>query len=408
VAALSRETPANERSIPVRRNRDLLVVVAGCTVSVVGAAMASTTLFLHLAAIGAGTWAITGVLTAQAVPTVLLAPLAGQLVDRCGARAIIIASSGWQAATCLGIAARPPTWLLLLLVAGLGSGTAAAGPAFVTLLSQLVHRDQITRAISLLTTATGTAAVAGPALAGVMFEATGLTGAFLIDGVSCLAVTASAALIRTRRSPDRTSNPRIRALDGLRTLFGDPTLRRLAVVLVGFSTTLQAVEIVEVYLVRETLGQPAAVYGGLVSTWTVTALLGSALAGLIRTLATLSKLFAGSSVVLVGSILAVAAVPVLPAVFAAFAVGGLANGMLTVTAMSLLTRYAPEAERGRVVAMLNGLVRGGGLGALALGGVLASTLDPRQVYGLAGLAAGALLAVVLPSMLRQQHARRAG
>jgi MFS family permease len=386
---------------PVLGNRNLLVIVLGCTVSAAGTSMALTTILLHLEANGASAWAVTGALVAETAPTVVLAPVAGYVVDRFGPRVLIVASSLWQFTACVGIALAPPIWTIYVLVFSMGCAAAVSGPTFVVLLPRLVGDDRVPQALSLLSTTTRTAAVAGPALAGFLYETAGITGPFLVNAASYVALTTAGIALRIRRPCRRTgSAARFRPLDGMATMFGQPTLRSLALVLIGFSATLQVLSVVQVYLVRDTFAQSAATYGTLVSIWTLAALAGSATAGVLKTDLWLKRGFSISAGLLVQTVLMIAAVPVLPVTFAAFALGGFANGVFGVAAASLLVRHTPRAERGRAVAILNGLTQGAALAAYGVGGVLASALPPRQVYGVAGVIATLLLMATLPSLLR--------
>jgi hypothetical protein len=72
---------------------------------------------------------------------------------------------------------------------------------------------------------------------------------------------------------------------------------------------------------------------------------------------------------------------VLPAVLA----GGIGNGVLNLAVGSLVGMRSAEAVRGRVAAIVGGLASAGQVGAMLLGGVLASVLAPRQIFVLAGL-----------------------
>jgi MFS family permease len=89
----------------------------------------------------------------------------------------------------------------------------------------------------------------------------------------------------------------------------------------------------------------------------------------------------GLSLGLAGMGLAPAVAWVLPAVLA----GGACNGLLNLAIGSLVGMRSAEAVRGRVAAIVGGLASAGQVGAMLLGGLLATALEPRQIFVLAGL-----------------------
>ena len=105
-------------------------------------------------------------------------------------------------------------------------------------------------------------------------------------------------------------------------------------------------------------------------------------------------------VMLSTSMLAYAAAPsilwlAVPAVLA-----GLGNALLNATANTVIALRVPEAVRGRVGAALGGLMAASMVGAMLLGGIVASALTPRQVFLLAGLLGLIDAGIVGRSLLR--------
>src|SRR5207247_5074485 len=107
-----------------------------------------------------------------------------------------------------------------------------------------------------------------------------------------------------------------------------------------------------------------------------------------------------SMMMLATSMLAYAAAPsilwlALPAVL-----GGLGNALLNATANTVIALRVPEAVRGRVGSALGGLMAASMVGAMLLGGVVASALTPRQVFLLAGVLGLIVPVVVGRNLLR--------
>jgi len=392
---------ASRDQVPLRRSRDLVIVAAGQAISALGNTVAATTLLLYMQAHGRTSWAVAGVLAAEMVPLVLFAPLAGMIVDRLDSRLLIVVASGWQAAACVGLALCTSLPLVFPLVFAVGCGSALAGPTFSALLPRIAGEERIAAAASLLATSTGIAAMAGPGLAGLLYGASGLRLPFFVDAASFLAVTAAAFLVRTRRKvvlDSAKSAPRMR--DGLTSVLANRVVRSMVLMLAAFVVVGEATNVVEVYFVRKTLGQSATTYGLLGTVFTFSLLAGSALAGRWNGDRQLVRAVSGSGFVLAAALALLAIVPTIGWVFAVFVVFGAANGVINVSSSALLIRATPEPERGRVLAAFSGIARAAGLGALVLGGALASAFSPRHVVGMCGLAALATLAVTLPPLLR--------
>ena len=131
------------------------------------------------------------------------------------------------------------------------------------------------------------------------------------------------------------------------------------------------VNVVEVFLVRETLHASATWYGVLGSGWGGGVLAGALLGGRVRggsgpsaRLLRLALVSAGGlSLSLAGMGLAPAVAWVLPAVL----VGGLCNGLLNLAIGSLVGMRSADAVRGRVAAIVGGLASAGQV-AMLLGG----------------------------------------
>ncbi|HEX8306295.1 MAG TPA: hypothetical protein VF612_15580, partial [Jatrophihabitans sp.] len=162
------------------------------------------------------------------------------------------------------------------------------------------------------------------------------------------------------------------------------------------------VNVIEVFLVREVMHASAIWYGVLGSGWGVGVLIGALLGSRFgggpsgqRSLLRLALASAiGLALGLVGMGVAPAAAWALPAVLA----GGACNGLLNLATGSLIGIRTAEAVRGRVAAIVGGLASAGQVGAMLLGGLLATVLGPRQIFVLAGLL-GALVPIGLARRL---------
>ena len=130
-------------STSLRRNRDLWIAVVARAVSLLGdeAALVALTLRLHDG--GSGAWWISVLFVAGMAPLVLLAPIAGALVDRYDSRVLLVWSGLAQTAACLVLVQVHSVPLVLALVAVLGAGQAVNGATWQALLSSIVGADQL-------------------------------------------------------------------------------------------------------------------------------------------------------------------------------------------------------------------------------------------------------------------------
>jgi hypothetical protein len=163
--------------------------------------------------------------------------------------------------------------------------------------------------------------------------------------------------------------------------------------------------VVEVAFAESVLGSGPTGYSVLVAAWTAGMLAGTLAGGRLPerrlALATLTGTLAtGAGVALAGT------AAVLWQAAAAYAFGGLANGLEVVATRSFLNHRAPPQVAGRVFAVYSGVLFGAAsLGMAAAGGLLGS-LNPRLVLFLAG--GGGLVAAGMGALFyARRHTRAA-
>jgi MFS family permease len=141
------------------------------------------------------------------IPTFLLAPFAGVLIDRLDRRQVLIWTQSLAAVQSLALAAltlaktiniHEVIWLSALQ----GLINAFDMPARQAFLVQMVEdRQDLGNAIALNSSMVNMARLVGPALAGLVIAAVGEGSCFAIDGFSYLAVIASLAMMRVTVAP---------------------------------------------------------------------------------------------------------------------------------------------------------------------------------------------------------------
>lgn len=138
------------------------------------------------------------------LPGMLLAPVAGALVDRWDRRRAMILSdvgSGCATAALAALlwAGRLELWHIYLLLSVSSAFAALQWPAFTAATTLLVPREQLGRASGLTQTGNGIAEILAPALAGALVVSIGLHGVVLIDAATFVAAVATLLAVRVPR-----------------------------------------------------------------------------------------------------------------------------------------------------------------------------------------------------------------
>ena len=164
------------------------------------------------------------------------------------------------------------------------------------------------------------------------------------------------------------------------------------------------INVIEVFFIRETLGDSATTYGLVSAAWMAGMLPGSWLAvrlarrldddgalvrGVLATLAVCSLM-----------VLLAATVPAAGAVGAALAGGGAANGGENVFANLLTARRVPEAMRARAYATYGAAVQGGSMAGFLIGGALLAVVPPRPLIAGAGVVGLLVVLAFVPVVTR--------
>jgi MFS family permease len=363
--------------------RDVRLVAAAKSVSWLGDSVAMVALTLQLQSDGRGAGGIAALLVANALPMVLLSGLVGRVVDRVDNRMLLVASSLTQALVCTVLAFVSSPAAVLVLVALLGAGQCVNSASWQAMLPAIVGTDGLPRAIGLIQAGTTMAGIAAPALGGLL---TGLYGArvpLLIDAATFLAVLSAALLLHTRRTVvARAAGEKQQG--GLAIVWRDPLLRPLFVLLALFVLIGSMVNVVEVFLVRETLHASTTWYGISGAAFSLGALTGAVLSSRLSGTVTLARGFVAAAALLAVGLVGLGCAPSILWLLPIGFVTGAGNGVLNVTLSSLVMGRARSAEQGRVGALLGGVASGTQLAAFAVAGVLAAHLSPRTLFVLAG------------------------
>jgi MFS family permease len=359
-------------------------------------------------------WAVAAVFLAISLPITALAPVAGLLLDRLPVRPVLVTAAVAQAAVALALTQVSGVGAVLGLAAGFGVCAAVLQPGLGAIVPQLVGPMGVTRANGYLQAATWGGFTIGPLLAGGL-AAVGGSG-LALAGVGAVYTLGALGLwvLPLAPSPAQPDLPQAGAATGTGTASraGAPARGGLAsqlgaglrflradrdagllVLVVGVMVGFGNMAVVaEVAFAEDVLRAGPTGYAVLVAAWTAGMLAGTLLGGRLPRSRLATATLGGTLAAGAGVALAAAAGSLWQAA-AAYAVGGLANGMEVVATRSFLNHRAPADVAGRVFAVYSGVLFGtASIGMAAAGGLL-SSLSPRLVLlvaGMGGLVAGAL------------------
>ncbi len=176
-------------------NWHIYTLLAGSTLTL--------TLFGQSFALSPEALGLGGVGLVRVIPIALFALIGGTVADIANRRTLLIWTNSLAALLALLLAAANFTgadslWVIYLLTALTSATAAFAGPAYQSLIPNLVPREHLTNAISLNSIAFQTATITGPALAGLLMGRFSIGWVYAVNAVSFAAIIVALALLRHR------------------------------------------------------------------------------------------------------------------------------------------------------------------------------------------------------------------
>jgi MFS family permease len=395
--------------------------ISGC-----GDMLAATALALILVARGESGLAVAGILLAAAVPLVAVGPFAGRLADRVDSRTLIVSVGLAQAAICFALAFATQPILIIALVATLAIGLAVTSPTISALTPLMVGRQNLARAGGISQTAATIGMLVAPALGGVLVGAFGSRVPLLIDAGTYLSIPIAGLLIRTRRGGRFRTVPAAAtagsatagiagvdpATSGRRQpvfrMRSDALLWPLMVMIGAVVAAISAVNVIDVFFIRQTLHASATVYGLVAAVWIVGMVFGAVVWGRQRrddvgtAKALLLTNFATGAAITVAGLM-----PHVGWVVPLWLLGGVLNGMENVAIGVILGARVPPEVRGHASAIFNSIASGANAFGYLAGGVLLAVASPRLLViacGLAGVVAATVFGLPLTRAMRHERA----
>jgi MFS family permease len=383
------------------RHRNYRLFFSGQLVSLVGTWMqtvAQAWLVLQLT----GDPFLLGLVAAmQFLPVMVLGLFGGLIADALPKRPTLIVTQIVQmilAFVLFGLTAtgRVEVWQIIILALLLGATNAVDMPTRQSFVVEMVGRSDVANAVALNSAVFNTARIVGPAVAGLTIGAFDISIAFLINGLSFLAVIVAYAMMRDEElaSPPVLSRPHSVREVGRTLAEGIRYVRRtdlvlLATVIVGMVSLFgMNFGVIIPALAHDVLHTDATGFGFLM-----------AASGIGSLVAALSIAFSGRSTpafIAAGAFLlgiaeiAAAMIHVYPLALIAMAVVGFGAIGMAATANTVIQLAVPNELRGRVMSVYTTVF----VGSSPLGGLLMGWIASR--FGVeVSLAVGGVACVVL-------------
>jgi len=225
-------------SIVALRHRNFRLLWLGLLFSFTGSVMQNAAVLWHVSLLVSDDrkgLALGAVGLVRLVPIVVFSMLSGVVADAWNRRRLLLVTQTFAAITALTLAiltyrGLTTIWVLYGMSA-LGASIAAfEPPARHALIPMLVPREHLPNAISMNTIMAQAAAMAGPALGGLLIAGEGLSWVYFVNALSFLSVIA--ALLLMRGVPERAATATVHdgvswraGMEGLRFVFRSPLIR---------------------------------------------------------------------------------------------------------------------------------------------------------------------------------------
>jgi MFS family permease len=397
---------ATRRLSLLHRNREFALLFWATAGSAVGTYLAALALSVDiLDRTDSGRW-LAALLIADFLPIVVIGVTLGPLVDRLSRRRLMVVSDLVRAGTFAALPFVDEPGAIVALAAVNGVATGFFRPAVWAGMPNLVSEDEREQATSLLTTVEHIAWTLGPILAGGLLAASGPEIAYWANAVTFVlsALIVSRIPARALRSDDPITRGHWADLrDGLSVVFHS---RHLITVLVVWSTAGIAtafVNVAEVPFAKNEIGAGNLGLGFLVAATGVGLIFGSFFAAPALGRVGMTRVYGGALLLMSAGFGLASQSPTIAVAAVLAGVATVGNGAAIVCNQVLVQRGAPDAMRGRALAVLmSSYYAVLGL-SMAGAGLLVDAAGARTAWAIAGCVylVAAVIAFVLTPRARE-------
>lgn len=314
------------------------------------------------------------------IPSFVLAPIGGALVDRWNTHRILVITQTLAMIQSLALATLALThmialWQIVCLSLFQGLINALDAPARQTFVREMVDRkEDLSSAIALNSSLFNGGRLIGPAIAGLVIARVGAGYCFLIDGISYIAVIA--ALLAMRIKPKKIavqSNPWQRVKEGFNYAFNFSPIRSILLLLALFSLTAVPYTTLVPIFATKVLHGSAHTLGFIMAASGIGALSGGLYLSTRRTVIGLGKIIAFAPAVCGVGIIVFALSQVLWLSLLMSLIIGLGTILAVASSNTVIQTIVEDDKRGRVMSLFTMAL----LGMAPFGNLIAGSLASR-------------------------------
>ena len=340
--------------------------------------------------------ALGAVTACMMLPTLLLGPFIGVLVDRYTRRAVLLVTAVAQMLIAGVLAALTfggvlELWMVLALSLAHGVAFAADNPARQLLVMDIVGRERMTSAVSMNEVIINGARVLGPAIAGVLLVVSDAGWCFVVNVV--LFVPSIVVLLSLR--PVVAGGPPLssteRPLGAWRFAMRTPAIRATLLLAVCAAAGYNIAVVIPL-VVADVFHADGGTYGALAVAFGLGALPGAFFSATGPTMPRSGEVRA-MAVAMAAAVLFAAAAPSLPLLFVGLAAVGTVVMWFIARANAFVMLSTPTAIRGRVMGIWAMALPGSSVVTGLLVGGLADLTDPRIAYAAVGVVTALVVAL---------------
>ncbi len=332
------------------------------------------------------------VFVARLIPTIVLAPASGVLVDRMDRRKLMIAADVIRALLVILIPFAAFAWQIALVAFCVSIADAVARPASLASVPLSVPPAQLVNALSANQVGGSVIRIIGPAVGAALIGLAGPKPAFFVQA-ACFLFGALALLplhLPRRPGDEVASTVGQQMWEGLRTVLGNPVVRGTALVEALWQINTAVLAVTLVALLDTTLGfgnRAGEVYGALMATLSLGAAAGAIAAGRVEARIGRPVLLA------VGYFSPLLFIPfaMTPPTWVLFVLGFLlffGDAWAVIAMQAYIAESVPDRLRGRVYSAWAAVVTAGATAAFLAVGWLTTHLGPPRTIALAGVVVG--------------------
>ncbi len=335
---------------------------------------------------------------ATAVPTILVSLFGGVFADRVDRRKLIMGVSAASTALLMLLAILDATstimiWHVVVIASVQGLVMGFDGPVRSSYFPLLIERKHMTSAVVLGTVMWQFSRLVTPIMGGFIIRYGGTEAVFFVGVLGWASMLLVMISLKVSSLPvDKSRNVMGDIAEGVRFIRS----RRDFVLLIGLTYAthffgMQYLQLMPFFAKR--FGLEADGYGIMLSALGLGALTGTVVVGRIRSKSNIGYIMLGGSMVFAGAVIAFAFARSFYVSIGFLFIGGLANTIFFVIAMTVLQLRVPEHMRGRVMGIYTITFSFIPLGG-AMGGVIARIYDERIAVALGAVILASIFLLV--------------